>query len=192
MYGVSTSTVVGAAPANAKKIASAKLSPSAMSSFDAPASAPKSASRISEYAIPHSSVLVARPATGVFSAHVRHRLNGQYSVVMDSRKVSLDTPLQDHNSVLCAPIRQIFESEGGMLEWSATNHTVKAVTPTKEVDLKIGSKKATVNDKEMSLSTAPYIKGNRTMIPVGFLPKALNVNVVFDPATGHLEINSKN
>jgi hypothetical protein len=143
-------------------------------------------------AIPHDSVVVAPPKSGVFSSHVRHILRGQYYVMLNNHKVSFDQPIQDHRDCLCAPIRQIFESEGGMLEWSSKNQQVKAVTASKEVTLQIGSKTAVVNDKQTKLTVAPYLKGGRTMIPVGFLPIALDVTVSYDATTGHLEINSKN
>lgn len=141
--------------------------------------------------IPHEAVSVARPASGLFSLAARHRLAGQYMVVMNDRAVTMDRPIQDHGNVLCAPIRQIFESEGGVLFWSPKTKTVHAFTPDRDVKIQVGSKKASVNNQDQKLSAAPYISAGRTMIPVGFLPSALNVTVTYDAATGHLEINSK-
>jgi hypothetical protein len=141
--------------------------------------------------VPHASVVVARPQTGLFSASVRQRVAGQYEVVMNDHPLSLERPIQDHGNVLCAPIRRIFESQGGMLQWSSKTRSVRALTPTKDVQLQIGSTAAKINNQDQKLTTAPYINGGRTMIPIGFLPMALDVTVTYDAVSGHLVINSK-
>ena len=42
----------------------------------------------------------------------------------------------------------------------------------------------------LSLELAPYLLSGRTMVPLSFLPVALDVSVDFDASTGHLIINS--
>ncbi|MDR3707085.1 MAG: stalk domain-containing protein, partial [Capsulimonadaceae bacterium] len=177
------------APAPSKMASAAvNISPDGTGSLSLPSFA---APRTDMTNVPHASVLVARPASGLFSASVRHKLAGQYEVVMDDRSVALDRPIQDHGNVLCAPIRQIVESQGGVLFWSQKTKSVRALTPNRDIQLQIGSTLAKVNDQDQKLSTAPYVTGGRTMIPVGFLPLALNVVVNYDAATGHLQIDSK-
>jgi hypothetical protein len=139
----------------------------------------------------HAPVAIAPPPSGYFSRAVRHHVRGQYEIVMNDHPLALDRPIQDHGNVLCAPIRQIFESQGGMLFWQNDTKTVRAISPDRDVQIKIGSRQAVVNDQKQTLSTAAYINGGRTMIPVGFLPVALNVTVSYDPHTGHLLVNSK-
>jgi len=142
--------------------------------------------------VPHQAVTVARPACGIFSSSAARRLSGQYTVVMNDRMLKMDRPMQDHCNVLCAPIRQIFESQGGILFWSPNTKSVRAFTPERDVQLQIGSVMAKVNNVDQKLTVAPYISSGRTMIPVGFLPLALDVTVAYDATTGHLDINSKN
>jgi hypothetical protein len=113
-------------------------------------------------------------------------------VVMNDQPVTMDRPIQDHGNVLCAPIRQIFESQGGVLFWSPKSKTVRAFTPERDIKLQIGSSMVKVNNVDQKLTTAPYISAGRPMIPVGFLPLALDVSVSYDAATGHLDINSRN
>jgi hypothetical protein len=134
---------------------------------------------------------IAHHTVDVFSPSVTARVRGSYMLVMDDHAVKLSQPLQDHDSVLCAPLRQIFESQGGVLDWSGKTKEVRAITATRVVSLKIGSRTAHINGEATTLKTAPYLSQNRTMIPVGFLPLALNVSVSYDPASGHLLINSK-
>jgi len=134
---------------------------------------------------------IAHHTVDVFSPGVIQRVRGSYTLVMDDHAVKLTQPLQDHDSVLCAPLRQIFESQGGVLDWYGKSKEVRATTATRVVMLKIGSRTANINGESTQLKTAPYISQNRTMIPVGFLPLALNVSVSYDPASGHLLIDSK-
>jgi hypothetical protein len=134
---------------------------------------------------------IAHHTVDVFSPAVAQRVRGSYTLVMDDHLLKLNQPLQDRGNVLCAPLRQIFENEGGVIDWVGKTKEVRAVTSTRDIRLKIGSRTAQVNGEATSLKTAPYIFQNRTMIPVGFLPLALDVTVNYDPVTGHLLINSK-
>ena len=174
-------TVKAPAP---RKIASATIMAAPAPSIPAP--------KVDLSSVSHSAMAVPRPASGLFSASVRHKLAGQFEVVMNNEPVALDRPIQDHGNVLCAPIRQIIESQGGVLFWSPKSKTVRAFTSSRDVQLQIGSKTAKINDQDQKLTTAPYLVSGRTMIPVGFLPLALDVVVSYDAATGHLDINSNN
>jgi hypothetical protein len=119
-------------------------------------------------------------------------LRGSTEIVFDNKRVKLDEPLQERGALLYAPMRQIFESQGGQLAWDQAKHQVRAITPVGEVSLKIGSHHALVNDQQVKMQGSAYLLNNRTMLPVDFYATALNAKVTFDPATGHLVIESKN
>ncbi len=125
------------------------------------------------------------------TSHDRNRLNGAYQVVFDDRRVALDRPLQSRGSILFAPFRQIFESEGGQLEWDNAKQSVHAVSADRDISVTIGSKKASVNNQVIPLSAAPYLFLNRTMLPLDFFPLAMNVRISYDALTGHLIIVSR-
>lgn len=124
------------------------------------------------------------PASEVVRSHANE-------VVMNDRLVALDQPLQDKNSFLFAPFRQIFENEGGMVAWNSTLHQVHALSGSRDIELTIGSKTATVNQEPLTLNAVPYIEEGHTMIPLAFVPIALDATVSYDPNSGHIEINSK-
>jgi hypothetical protein len=117
---------------------------------------------------------------------------GAYQVVMNDRAVKLDQPLEAHNNFLFAPFRQIFESEGGVMAWNPTLHSVHALSANRDIELTIGSKIALVNQQSISLNASPYIVRGHTMIPLAFVPIALSATVSYDPTTGHIIINSNN
>ena len=116
---------------------------------------------------------------------------GQQSVLFNSAKVRLDRPLAAQQNVLFGPLRQIFEYGGGSLAWNSRTGVVRAQSPTRDIRLTIGDKRAMVNAQPFTLAGAPYLSAGRTMIPLSFLSKAMDVNVQFDPATNHLRITSK-
>ena len=119
------------------------------------------------------------------------RARGDRSILFNSTRLPLERPLTAEGSVMFGPLRQIFQAGGGSLMWQARTGVVTAHTSRKDISLTMGSKTATVNQIAVALDGAPYINHGRTMIPLSFLQTALDVNVQYDPTTGHLLVNSK-
>lgn len=194
----------GAAAKGAVEMASASLSPGSISPsdlFDGSATLESPSLNQKELALPTHRVITN--TVGDASHHliplftgeatdpqVLARARGSYRMVFDTQPLSLDRPVQVHGSILFAPFRQIFESQGGVLFWLPNDRKIQAVSPEREIELTIGSKDALVNNQNLSLDQAPYLLYGRTMVPLSFLPVALDVSVSFDAATGHLIINS--
>jgi hypothetical protein len=126
-----------------------------------------------------------------FPVHRLLRGQGAFQVVLNNHIVLLSQPLQDHKSFLFAPFRQIFESEGGVMAWNATAHSVHALNGSRDIELTIGSKSATVNQQIVIMNASPYLTYGHTMVPLAFVPVALDATVSYDPASGHIVINSK-
>ncbi|MGI4788358.1 MAG: stalk domain-containing protein [Janthinobacterium lividum] len=119
------------------------------------------------------------------------RAAGQKTLLFDSTTVAMDRPLTAQNRVLFGPLRQIFEQGGGTLTWQSYNGTVHAKSATKDIMLTLGDNHARVNAKQVTLDGRPYLLLGRTMVPVSFIGVALDANVQFDPATGHLLVTSR-
>ena len=117
---------------------------------------------------------------------------GQKTLLFNHTTVTMDRPLTEQNRVLFGPLRQIFEQGGGTLTWEARTGTVRAKSATKNIVLTIGSSQAVVNAKPITLDGKAYLMMGRTMVPMSFLTAALDANVQFDPATGHLLVTSRN
>jgi len=177
---------VAAVSAAPTRIASATINPDLTATWNGSLSTPV-------VEVPASAVRSAELAAGrlIFDRHVISHVRGSYQVVMNSQPLSMDRPLQAHGSILFAPLRQIFESQGGALYWIPTGQEVRGISPNHNISIKIGSRRVVVNNTTHEISEAPYLLSGRTMIPLSFLPVALNVVVSYDAATGHLDINSR-
>lgn len=119
------------------------------------------------------------------------RAAGQSAVLFNSSRLPLDRPLSAQGSVMFGPLRQIFQQGGGSLLWQARTGVVHAHSQNRDVLLTIGKKSALVNNAVVMLDGKPYLNNGRTMIPLSFLQQAMNVDVNYDPASGHLVISSK-
>ncbi len=63
--------------------------------------------------------------------------------------------------------RSFFESMGGVLFWDAANRTVTAFVGDVIFEMKIGSRIARVNGKEVMMDSAPYLVSDRTIFDAG-------------------------
>lgn len=116
---------------------------------------------------------------------------GQTSILFDHTTVKLDRPLAQQNNILFGPLRQIFEQGGGTLTWQSRTGTVHAKNATKDITLTIGNSQAIVNAKQVTLDGKPYLVMGRTMVPMSFVKAAMDADVQYDAATGHLLITSR-
>ncbi|MGO8670863.1 MAG: stalk domain-containing protein [Capsulimonadaceae bacterium] len=119
------------------------------------------------------------------------RAKGQMKVMFNAVPIRIDRPLAAREGVMFGPIRQIFEYQGGSLTWQQRTGIVHAQSDTKDIVLKIGDRQATVNSKATTMQAAPYLAKGRTMVPLSFLPQALDVNVQYDKVSGHLLITTR-
>ncbi len=119
------------------------------------------------------------------------RAVGQKTLLFNHTTVQMDRPLSAQDGVVFGPLRQIFEQGGGTLTWEARTGTVHAKNATRDIMLTIGQPTALVNAKEVTLDGTPYLLTGRTMVPVSFVSEAMDADVQYDAATGHLLITSR-
>lgn len=91
-------------------------------------------------------------------------------------------PFLDQNTVM-VPLRGIFEWLGADVRYEAGRITaLPGPGDTKrEIRLRIGERKAFVNDAELPLAVAPTIRRGRTYVPLRFVSEALGASVAYDP-----------
>ncbi|HEV2473352.1 MAG TPA: copper amine oxidase N-terminal domain-containing protein, partial [Chthonomonadales bacterium] len=116
---------------------------------------------------------------------------GAFDVTFDSAPIVFDVAPRIEHGMPLAPFRQIFEHTGGTVEWFQHTQTVRAVNSEREIEFRIGASHAMVNHQEVKMQRASYVDSGRTIVPLSFIRDSMNVNVSFDPATGHLLIESK-
>ena len=119
------------------------------------------------------------------------RTVGQDTLMYNHTVVRMDRPLSAQEGIVFGPLRQVFEQSGGTLTWQASTHTVHAKNATRDITLTIGQSTAVVNDKKVTLDGTPYLLTGRTMVPLSFVGAAMDADVQYDAATGHLLVTSR-
>ena len=102
-----------------------------------------------------------------------------------------DVPPQIVNGRTFVPIRLVSESFGADVNWNASSKTVTIKSDTTTIVLKVGSTKATVNGKTVTLDAAPYILGGRTMVPIRFISESLGLSVYYEPQKKIIYVSAK-
>lgn len=150
-----------------------------------PAALPPAQGRI----VPPPTLPMRRRSTDVPVASDNRKREMQ--IVFDDSPIAFDVPPRVERGVPFAPFRQIFEHTGGVVQWFGKSQTVHAFNSRSEIELHIGALEALVNNQPLKLESKPYLDRGRTIVPVSFVRDALDVSVQYDPATGHLRIESK-
>ena len=121
------------------------------------------------------------------------RLNGvtSFNVLYNGSYVEFDVQPRVDDGIPMTPSRHLLEKAGRKVQWENENKAVTAKTDGKNIWFKVGDATAKINDLPFTLELAPYIDRGRTIVPLSFMKDALNVNIQFDPGTGHVLITKK-
>jgi len=139
--------------------------------------------RISAMA-PRASVLPAAHAMALSNPSL-------LQVAFDGTQIAFDVAPRVEAGLPIAPFRQIFEHTGGQVDWVSGSQVVHAVNHDREIVIRVGQRSATVNGESIQMDRAAFVERGRTIVPLSFVGKALDVDVKYDPATGRLQITSK-
>ena len=140
---------------------------------------------------PHSASSVATPKMPSDTIRLPEA-SRSFQVAFDGQQIAFDVAPRVENGMPLAPFRQIFEHTGGQVMWAPQTKVVRAVNGEKEVIIRVGQDRATVNGSNVTMEKPAYIEKGRTIVPLTFVGQALDVDVQYDPATGRLQIKSKN
>lgn len=116
---------------------------------------------------------------------------GAFTIAINNSPVEFDVEPRVEQGVALTPFRHLFEHVGGKVDWEHDTKTVEAVGLGQEVWLRIGDPFAVLNDEQLRLEMAPFIDQGRTIVPLSFVSKVLDVNVLMDPESGHVFIESR-
>ena len=114
-----------------------------------------------------------------------------FDVAFNGQQIAFDVPPRVEAGLPLAPFRQIFEHTGGQVQWVSGSQVVRAINADREVIITVGKNTATVNGKSYTMARPAFVERGRTIVPLSFVGQAMDVNVSYDPATGHLQITSK-
>lgn len=110
--------------------------------------------------------------------------NKSITVFIDQQPVTFSNsaPVQENGSV-SVPFRTLFEKLGLQVTWDAKTKTIIGSKTGLEINLKIGSKQATVNGQAMTLTVAPKTINNVTYVPLRFISEVTGNVVKWDSKT---------
>ncbi|MEP0766007.1 MAG: copper amine oxidase N-terminal domain-containing protein [Fimbriimonadia bacterium] len=125
------------------------------------------------------------------SAAAAAKPSGAFSIFFDGQEIHFDVSPRTVEGVPVAPFRHLFAHGGGEVGWDNATKTMSADRIGTRIRIRIGDMFATVNDSRVRMERAAFLDAGRTLVPLSFVRQALNVEVEYDPATGHVLITSK-
>jgi hypothetical protein len=116
---------------------------------------------------------------------------GTFVIVYNTQFVNFDVqPRISNDGVPLTPLRYLLEKAGGKVDWSNSLKDVSAKADGRDIWLHIGDSFAKIDSKRIELEYPSFIDSGRTIVPLSFMRDALNVNIDYDKATGHVLITS--
>ena len=105
--------------------------------------------------------------------------NEAIQVYVENQKIQFDSQPVIQGGRTLVPLRAIFEALGADVKWDGTTRSVIAQKNGTTIKLVIDQRQASVNQKNISLDTAPSIIQGRTMVPLRFIGEAFGNKVDF-------------
>ncbi len=146
--------------------------------------------------LPPASITHSVPATletGTISIVRGQRLPniGSFAIVYNTQFVDFDVqPRVTEDGVPLTPFRHLIEKAGGKVGWAHLKKDVSAEADGRSIFLHIGDSFAQINKQRIELERPSFIESGRTIVPLSFMRDALDVNIDYDKATGHVLITS--
>jgi len=110
------------------------------------------------------------------------------TVVVDGQTMTFDQPPIVRAGRVFVPLRGVFERLGASVVYA--NGQINATGRGRTVSLTIGSTQATIDGQPATLDVAPFLVGDRTLVPLRFIAQALGATVNWDDSTSTVTILS--
>lgn len=112
------------------------------------------------------------------------------SLELNDVKLSLEQEIYlNEAGQLMVPLRQVAEGLKYEVIWNGADQSIELKKSSNTVKIQIGKSNLSLNNKEISLSTAPILKNRKTFVPVEIFSKALGLIVGWDSGQGILKLN---
>lgn len=125
--------------------------------------------------------VVAAPPTARAAAQVRVTIN-QTPIVFEGQP-----PVERGGRVL-VPLRGVLERLGAFVRYDSLTKTVTALRGGTNITLPVGSRRALIGDRAVSLEVPATIVGGSVLVPLRFVAESLGARVTYDVGTQSVTI----
>nr|WP_283809179.1 copper amine oxidase N-terminal domain-containing protein [Tumebacillus amylolyticus] len=101
-------------------------------------------------------------------------------------------PFVDENDRTMVPVRFVAESMGATVDWMPNTQFVVIKLPGKDIRMRVGETKASVNGASVMLDTKSVMTNDRTYVPLRFVSENLGADVKWDAPNNAVLITYKN
>lgn len=109
-------------------------------------------------------------------------------VEIDNKPLILSAPPVIVNDRVMVPMREIFTSFGYNIEWDNESKMIFANREDVSFAMQIGNSEVTINNKLSALDSPPFIKNDKTFVPLRFISEASNAEVSWIPEKNLVKI----
>ncbi len=122
---------------------------------------------------------------------VTQQLSQGPQIVVNGQPVNFDVPPEIVNGRTFVPIRSLAYSLGMTEEnisWDGATNTVTVMKGDLTIKLSISSNQLIVNGEAREMDVVPYMKNDRTLVPLRFIAEALGLTVEWDEVNQQVTI----
>lgn len=114
----------------------------------------------------------------------------EFSLKVNGELLETSMPPIIFDDYSVVPAREVFEHLGAKVDWDGAKAEVTVTYDSKEILLKINSKKAKIDGATVNMPIAPKIINEKTMIPARFVAEEIGLLVDFDSKTDTILIDT--
>lgn len=103
------------------------------------------------------------------------------TILFNERQLELEKDPVITNGTTLVPFRPLFEAMGIKVEWNQAQQIVTGTADGYTLQLQVGSNKAVVNGKTLTMSEAPRLVDGYTLVPVRFISESTGSLVAWNP-----------
>lgn len=116
----------------------------------------------------------------------------EIKVILNGEYLAFDSGAEISGRRTMVPMRYFFEKLGAAVDWNGELGEITVKKDDSVIVMRLGENTASVDGKSVMLDAPPYVKNDKTMIPLRFLSETLGYSVKWDEKTSTAEINTDN
>lgn len=134
-------------------------------------------------------LLIAISTVFVLFTNTAQAAKNEAVIKVNGVEITPEVPPLAVSGRVMVPLHAICDALGAKLAWNNSERVAKVVKSGHVIALKVGSKTATIDSTQTSLSVPPMLIEGNVLVPVRFISEALGAGVVWNAATSTVSIS---